>query len=351
MGSAGPAGSTATADPAGPGEAPGGPPRALPPIGPEPKAIAMAVALVAFAVCSRAHLDIAVGLLVLGTTFSAIERWRPVHRQPTAIRRTGGLTDAAHFVTDEILAAAGLVAVLVVTLPVARRAMPDVIPRVLHAGPSWVTWLLGLALAEVFGYWGHRWTHEVPWLWRFHRVHHSSRTMDWLAPNRRHPVDQVFARASVALPMFALGFGLPMLVGHFVVRRFQGLFVHANWDIRLGPLEWLFASPHFHHWHHADHPDAVNTNYAGQLMIVDKAFGTLHRPAEWPSAYGCDGYTPDRGYIAQLASPWHPANRQHRPWSGFDLARGADALVALDGGPRTRPAPSRAEARPIHRIR
>lgn len=278
------------------------------------------VALVAFVVCCRLRPDIAVGLVVLGAVFTTVERWRPVHEQPPAIRRTGGVTDAAHFVVDEILAAAGLVAVVFVALPFVQAATPDVIPRAVHHGPEWATWILGLVLAEVFGYWGHRLSHEIPFLWRFHRVHHSSPTMDWLAPNRRHPLDQTFARSSVALPMFALGFGLPMLVGHFVVRRFQGLFVHANWNVRLGPLEWLVASPHFHHWHHADDPAAFNTNYAGQSMIVDKVFGTLHRPSGWPTAYGCDGSTPERGYLAQLASPWYAANRAgparwmgHRP--------------------------------------
>jgi sterol desaturase/sphingolipid hydroxylase (fatty acid hydroxylase superfamily) len=289
------------------------------------------VAFVGFVACCRLRLDIAVALVVLGTVWTGLERWRPVHRQPAAFRRTGAATDAAHFVIDEVLAAAGLVAVVFVARPFVDAAVPDAIPRVLHAGPGWTTWLLGLVLAEVFGYWGHRLEHEIPLLWRFHRVHHSSPTMDWLAPNRRHPVDVTFSRVSVTLPMFALGFGLPVVVGAFVIKRFQGLFVHANWDVRLGPLEWVIATPHFHHWHHADHPDAFNTNYAGQSMLVDWVFGTLHRPAGWPERYGCDGYTPDRGYVAQLASPWHPANHPVDPaWVHPATPSSRTARDALD---------------------
>ena len=285
-----------------------------PAVGPAPTVAAVAIGLVVFAGCCRVRPDVAVGLGLLGLTYTAIERWRPVHRQSSAFRRTGSATDATHFVVDEVLAAAGLATVVFVALPVVRAAVPAQVPHLLHRGPSGLTWALGLVLAEVFGYWGHRLSHEIPILWRFHRVHHSSPTMDWLAPNRRHPLDMTFARSSVALPMFALGFGLPMLVGHFVIRRFQGLFVHANWNIRLGPLEWVIATPHFHHWHHADDPAAWNRNYAGQSMIVDKVFGTLHRPAGWPATYGCDGYVPDRGYVAQLLSPWHRANRRTVQW-------------------------------------
>jgi sterol desaturase/sphingolipid hydroxylase (fatty acid hydroxylase superfamily) len=291
-------------------EAAGG---ARPPQGPEPSKPAVAVALAAFVACCWLRTDIAVALVALGAVWTVLEWSRPVHRQPAAFRRTGATTDMAHFVIDEILAAAGLAAVVVVSLPFVEAAVPDVIPRVMQSGPGWLTWALGLVLAEVFGYWGHRLEHEIPLLWRFHRVHHSSTTMDWLAPNRRHPIDMTFSRVSVALPMFALGFGLPVLVGAFLVKRFQGLFVHANWNVRLGPLEWVFATPHSHHWHHADDPAAYNTNYAGQSMLVDKVFGTLHRPAGWPEAYGADGYTPDRGYLAQLASPWHPDNVRPSP--------------------------------------
>jgi hypothetical protein len=64
--------------------------------------------------------------------------------------------------------------------------------------------------------------------------------------------------------MLVLGFAVPMLVTHFAIRRFQGLLVHANVDIRLGPLEWIVSTPHFHHWHHADQQGARNKNYAGQ---------------------------------------------------------------------------------------
>lgn len=248
--------------------------------------------------------DVAVALVVLGGAFTLAERARPLHDQPAAVARSGAGTDAIHFVVDEVLAAAGLVAALWVLLPLVHLALPAVVPEAIRSQPAWAVWTESLLFAEVAGYWGHRLTHEVPFLWRFHRVHHSSPTLDWLSPNRRHPLDQVVARVAVALPVLAMGFAVPTVVAHFALKRIQGLLVHANVDLRLGPLEWLVATPHFHHWHHSNDPGTWNRNYAGQLPLVDWVFGTHQRPEGWPATYGCDGYVPPRGYLAQLLAPW-----------------------------------------------
>ncbi len=178
--------------------------------------------------------------------------------------------------------------------------------------------------AEIAGYWGHRATHEIGVLWRFHRLHHTIETMDWLAPNRRHPVDMAVARASVAIPMIVLGFGVPTIAAHFIIKRFQGLLVHANVRLNAGPLTWLIASPEFHHWHHADHPEAVNKNYADSCRwstgCSDRSTcrGPPGRPAtgvasgrrpatspSWPGRSNAPRRSPRRG-------PWARATRAGR---------------------------------------
>ena len=50
-------------------------------------------------------------------------------------------------------------------------------------------------LTDVVQYWVHRAFHRVPWLWRFHAVHHSSERLDWLASVRGHPVNDIVANA------------------------------------------------------------------------------------------------------------------------------------------------------------
>jgi sterol desaturase/sphingolipid hydroxylase (fatty acid hydroxylase superfamily) len=245
--------------------------------------------------------DVALALLILGCVFVPLERLRPVHRQPT--RRSGLGTDAVHFVADEAIAAIGVAVGLIVALPFLEWIVAPM-RSLIVSQPSLVLWMEALVVGELAGYWGHRAQHESPWLWRFHRVHHSSPVLDWLAPNRRHPVDLIGSRLAVGLPLLALGFTVPTIAAHYAVKRAQGLFVHANVRVTLGPFRWLIASPEFHHWHHVDDPALYHNNFAGQLPLVDWMFGTLHMPkGEWPERYGVDGPMPDT-YLAQLAWPF-----------------------------------------------
>ncbi|MEY2420990.1 MAG: hypothetical protein QOI95_1057 [Acidimicrobiaceae bacterium] len=267
-----------------------------------------------FVASARYQPDVALALVILGCVFIPLERMRPVHRQP--MRRGGLGTDAVHFVADEAIAAIGVALGLIVALPVLEWLVAPM-RTLVEAQSSLVRWVEALVVGELAGYWGHRAQHDWPGLWRFHRVHHSSPVLDWLAPNRRHPVDLIGSRLAVGLPLLALGFTVPTIAAHYAIKRAQGLFVHANVRISLGPLRWLIASPEFHHWHHVDDPALYHNNFAGQLPLVDWMFGTLHMPkGEWPERYGVDGAMPET-YLGQLAFPFRRTNVADVPFVWF----------------------------------
>jgi len=285
-------------------------------------------ALALFIMSVQLRPDVAIGLVVLGSLFIVLERLRPLRRQP--VLRKGFATDCVHFVADEVLAAAIVAIVLVPMLPLVSVIVPGFVGSALGFQPAWLVMLEGLIAAEVAGYWGHRATHEIGWLWRFHAVHHSVETMDWLAPNRRHPIDMAVARLFVIVPMAALGFPVLTVGAHFAIKRFQGLFVHANLHVNAGPLTWLVATPEFHHWHHANHPEAYNKNYAGELPIVDWVFGTLYLPRPgWPERYGCDATLPS-SYLGQLAWPF----RRPKSDADFDLVDGPEEALSHSAPPK-----------------
>jgi sterol desaturase/sphingolipid hydroxylase (fatty acid hydroxylase superfamily) len=161
-----------------------------------------------------------------------------------------------------------------------------------HGLQSWVAAMplgMRLAAALVVGeggfYWGHRWAHEIPLLWRFHAIHHSAEELDWLVNTRAHPFDVVFVRLCGFVPMYALGLAqpirgktvdvVPLLI--MLVATLWGFFIHANLRWRFGWLALLVSTPAFHHWHHTN-GEHVNKNYASMLPFMDKLFGTWYMP-------------------------------------------------------------------------
>jgi sterol desaturase/sphingolipid hydroxylase (fatty acid hydroxylase superfamily) len=168
----------------------------------------------------------------------------------------------------------------------ARMACPlsSVTPQGFRAAfgaqPFWLQAIEVVLASDVLVYWGHRLQHSVPFLWRFHAVHHSAEHLDWLAAHREHPLDTVYTVGLVNLPGFLLGLPLGMIAGLVAFRGVWALFIHSNVRIPLGPLRWFVGSPELHHWHHAKDRDAGN--YANLSPLMDIAFGTYRCPPHEP---------------------------------------------------------------------
>ena len=166
-------------------------------------------------------------------------------------------------------------------------------------------------VADLAEYVVHRAFHRVPWLWRFHEIHHSARAMDWLAASRLHLVDIVVTRGLSFVPLYVLGFSPPAVYAYLVFVSFHAVFIHANVRFRFRPLEWLVVTPRFHHWHHAAAPEAIDKQLrhppAGDRPAVrDRLF-----PAgRWPDAYGLAG-APVAGRLGAASLSW-PFRRARR---------------------------------------
>ena len=166
--------------------------------------------------------------------------------------------------------------------------------------------LFGIVLvADTVQYWTHRAYHEVPLLWRLHAVHHSAKSMDWLAGSRQHIVELLITRTLVLAPIYVLGFSKEVIDAYIVIVGFQAVFNHANVSVRLGPLRYVIVTPNFHHWHHSQDDAAIDRNYAAHFAFIDHLFGTaVQSDRKWPEHYGVKGdYVPD-GFFKQLAFPF-----------------------------------------------
>ena len=283
---------------------------------------------VMLAVCGVCRPDVAIGLVVLGAIFVPLERRWPI--VPSLTLRTGWQTDVVHFVVDQVLGAALVGFAALALVPYLEPLLPN-LDSYVH-GPF--RWTLAAIIGEVAGYWGHRMMHRVPWLWRLHSVHHSSPAMDWLAPNRRHVLDTALGQAASVIPLLALGLSPAAVTTWFIVRRAQGLFVHANLRVHLPVLRWIVATPEFHHWHHSADPAYYDKNFAGQCPFVDLLFGTLHMPAyDWPASYGlASGSDPmPIGYLSRLAWPFRDLPSVVRVKGRRSFVVVCGAIVAIGG--------------------
>lgn len=160
-------------------------------------------------------------------------------------------------------------------------------------------------VTDLVQYWLHRAFHRVPWLWRFHAVHHSARTMDWLAGSRMHLAEIICLRGLTIIPMQVLGFEQTAIYAYLVTVYLYATYVHANLCFDIDFIKPLLVTPRFHHWHHGIEPEAVDVNFAVHFPVLDRLFGTYYMPGnQWPSGYGVGGHPVPGGFLRQLAYPF-----------------------------------------------
>jgi sterol desaturase/sphingolipid hydroxylase (fatty acid hydroxylase superfamily) len=258
------------------------------------------VGAIVFALIVRGG-TLVVGIALLFLLFVPLEKLFSLRKQK--VFRKGLLTDLTHFVANNVFVTIGAVALVVV------GGIPYYWIRNMNLQshlPSSGAVALAVALVFVGNYWGHRLTHTVPQLWRFHSVHHSIEQMDWIAAGRLHPFDSAFTQAFTIMPLFVLGYGGGVFAGVAVFVTLLAIFQHANVRLRFPFVRWIIPTPEWHHWHHAIDDEARDKNFG--LPVVDKIFGTAHMPkGKRPVGFGTHEPVPQEGYFRHLAYPFrHP---------------------------------------------
>lgn len=126
-------------------------------------------------------------------------------------------------------------------------------------------------------YWQHRFSHQVPMLWRLHRVHHSDTEFDVTLGLRFHPGEIVLSLLYKSSVVLLLGAPVIAVVIYELVLMSMALFTHANITLpnRLEQIvgRWL-VTPELHRVHHSvEHAD-TNRNYGNWLSIWDRRFNS-----------------------------------------------------------------------------
>jgi sterol desaturase/sphingolipid hydroxylase (fatty acid hydroxylase superfamily) len=140
---------------------------------------------------------------------------------------------------------------------------------------------LFLVLADFLQWCIHNLLHRVPWLWTFHKVHHSVTTMDWIGNWRFHWMEIVVYKGIQWLPLAWLNASPRAVFAVAVVTTIWGDFNHANFDTGLGPLGYLLNSPRMHLWHHDQSSEGgVAKNFGVVFSLWDFIFGTAYWPRD-----------------------------------------------------------------------
>jgi sterol desaturase/sphingolipid hydroxylase (fatty acid hydroxylase superfamily) len=235
--------------------------------------------------------------------FVPLERLFALRPRQRVFRR-GWSNDVVHFLLNGFLIQAGTFVVLAIFVILLHRVVRPEFQAAVAAQAPWLQFFEAVLIADLGGYVGHRLTHRVPFLWRFHAVHHSIEEMDWLAAARVHPLDQTFTRSLTILPLYLMGFTKATFGFYIAFATVQAIFIHANVRFTFGPLRWLFATPEFHHWHHSNDLAAYNKNFSAQLPLLDVLFGTAYLPkGKRPETYGTGEPVPP-GYWKQMCWPF-----------------------------------------------
>ncbi len=220
-----------------------------------------------------------VGLMALEFAYNL---WRANDHQQPRDSAVSVLVAIPHF------AALAIVPVVWVVL---YRAAEPLVPWRIPDG--WWLWPAGIVIMDLAAYWMHRYHHALNITWAVHAVHHSSDELTVTTGARSsmaEPLVNVISGAYLILVLpVALGLPLPAAALGWMVKDTWGFAVHTRNIGRLGPLEWLLATPSHHRVHHATNPRYLGKNFGFVFIVWDRLFRTFtpERDDE-PPRYGVD---------------------------------------------------------------
>jgi len=232
-------------------------------------------------------------LAALGAAVMLVERRRPARRYVEA--------RAVH--TGRNLAMAGIAAATVHLLeaPIVARVARTVARRrwgLLHhvGGPTWARDVAAVLLLDYTLYLWHVLVHRVPWLWRFHLVHHVDLDLDVSTGLRFHAGELAASVPWRAAQVAVIGVSPRALALWQTLTLASVTFHHSN--IRLSDqterrLAWLVATPRMHAIHHSVNPVQLQSNFSSGLAVWDR----LHRTARF-DADAADVQVGVEGYLA-----------------------------------------------------
>ncbi len=158
--------------------------------------------------------------------------------------------------------------------------------------PIWAEILVAIMILDfVSQYLVHYLLHKVPFMWRFHTVHHSDTHVDVTSGTRHHPVDFIFRETFALIGVLIAGLPVAYYLMYRILTVLFTYVTHA--DIRLPlwldkSISYVFISPNTHKFHHHHVMPWTDTNFGNIFSFWDRIFGTFLYKDTKDIVYGVD---------------------------------------------------------------
>jgi sterol desaturase/sphingolipid hydroxylase (fatty acid hydroxylase superfamily) len=169
---------------------------------------------------------------------------------------------------------------------------------------SVVYWTLLFLGVEFQYYWNHRLSHQIPWLWATHEVHHSVTEINVLTSLRVGATSVISGNFLFSLPLAWIGFSPISISIMFAFNLLYQSWLHTEFIGKLGMVDRLLNTPANHRVHHSRRSGDLDKNFGGILIIFDVMFGTYRAEKERHRDYGLVGVEPSANPFYVIARPW-----------------------------------------------
>ncbi|OGT46949.1 MAG: hypothetical protein A3E82_02770 [Gammaproteobacteria bacterium RIFCSPHIGHO2_12_FULL_38_11] len=177
--------------------------------------------------------------------------------------------------------------------------------------PEWMfsvsTLIVGIMILDLSSYWFHRLSHKIPFLWRFHEIHHLDSAFDTTTGLRIHFGELVLQNFFRIIPIIAFSISLKAVLIFEVILIIEGLFHHSNVCISEkleSVLSCIIITPNRHCVHHHAVVRDTDSNYGFIFVWWDKIFGSFNKAKRKNTWHIGLEYAPDLGCMKLLISPF-----------------------------------------------
>ncbi len=212
-------------------------------------------------------------LLLTAVIYVPLERLWPHHPEQGTFRNQWTL-DVVYFMSTHLPIQALSFLILLPAIQLAKYLSVPGVQTLIARLPWVVQFFLAVLVADLAEYFIHLAFHKVPFLWRFHAVHHSSTALDWLSGSRGHFFEDVIVRACILTPLM-IGFSQSIILAYLIFVTIQATWSHCNFAPSPKWLEKCLVTPRYHHWHHTSQKEGLDKNFAVHFPWVDRIVLTV----------------------------------------------------------------------------